>query len=40
MVVLEGNARLTCFALYADRLPEAIEVFCGIAEGLDGWGLY
>jgi hypothetical protein len=40
LVVVEGNGRLTSFALLADRLPEEIEVFFGIAEGLEGWGLY
>jgi hypothetical protein len=40
MVAVEGNGRLTSFALFADRLPEAIEVFCTIADGLESWGLY
>ena len=40
MVAVEGNGRLTSFALFPERLPEAIEVFCAIADGLDSWGLY
>jgi hypothetical protein len=40
VVAVEGNARLTSFALFPERLPETIEVFCGIADGLDTWGLY
>ena len=40
VVAVEGNGRLTSFALFPERLPEAIEVFCAIAEGLDSWGLY
>jgi hypothetical protein len=40
VVAVEGNGRLTSFALFPDRLPDAIEVFCAIAEGLEGWGLY
>jgi hypothetical protein len=40
MVAVEGNGRLTSFALFRERLPEAIEVFCAITAGLDSWGLY
>jgi hypothetical protein len=40
VVAVEGNGRLTSLALFPDRLPEVIEVFCAIADGLDGWGLY
>lgn len=40
VVAVEGNGRLTSFALFRDRLPEEVEVLCGIAEGLAGWGLY
>jgi hypothetical protein len=40
LVAVEGNGRLTSFALFPERLPEAIEVFCAIADGLDSWGLY
>ena len=40
LVAVEGNGRLTSFALFPDRLPDAIEVFCGIADGLESWGLY
>jgi hypothetical protein len=40
LVAVEGNGRLTSFALFPDRLPEAIEVFCGIADSLHTWGLY
>jgi hypothetical protein len=40
LVVIEGNGRLTSFALFPERLPEAIEVFCAVAQGLDSWGLY
>lgn len=40
VVAVEGNGRLTSFALFADRLPEVIEVFCAIAEDLESWGLY
>jgi hypothetical protein len=40
MVAVEGNGRLTSFALFRERLPEDIEVFCAITAGLDSWGLY
>ena len=40
VVAVEGNGRLTSFALFPERLPETIEVFCAIAESLDSWGLY
>jgi hypothetical protein len=40
VVVVEGNGRLTSFAMFPDRLPEVVEVFCAIAESLEGWGLY
>jgi hypothetical protein len=40
VVAVEGNGRLTSFALFSERLPQAIEVFCAIAEGIDSWGLY
>lgn len=40
VVAVEGNGRLTSFALFPERLPETIEVFCGVADGLDRWGLY
>jgi len=40
MVAVEGNGRLTSFALFRERLPEAIEVFCAITAGLERWGLY
>jgi hypothetical protein len=40
VVAVEGNSRLTSFALYPARLPEVIEVFCAVAEGLESWGLY
>ncbi len=40
VVAVEGNGRLTSFALWPDLLPDAIEVYCGIAEGLEGWGLF
>jgi hypothetical protein len=40
VVAVEGNGRLTSFALFPERLPKAIEVFCTIADGLDSWGLY
>ncbi len=40
VVAVEGNGRLTSFALFPERLPEVVEVFCAIADSLDGWGLY
>jgi len=40
VVAVEGNGRLTSFALCREQLPEVVEVFCAIAEGLDSWGLY
>jgi hypothetical protein len=40
VVAVEGNGRLTSFALFPDRLPEVIEVFCAISEDLESWGLY
>ena len=40
VVAVEGNGRLTAFALFPERLPEVIEAFCGIADGLERWGLY
>lgn len=35
LVAIEGNGRLTSFALFPDRLPEVVEVFCAIAQGLE-----
>lgn len=40
IVALEGNGRLTSFALFRTRLPDEIEVLCGVADGLATWGLY
>jgi hypothetical protein len=40
VVAIEGNGRLTSFAMFPERLPETVEVFCAIADGLDSWGLY
>ncbi len=40
VVAVEGNGRLTSFALFPELLPEVIEVFCAIARGLESWGLY
>jgi hypothetical protein len=40
LVAVEGNGRLTSFALFPERLPEVVEVFCGIAKDLESWGLY
>lgn len=40
VVAVEGNGRLTSFGLFRERLPEAVEVFCAVADGLDRWGLY
>ena len=33
LVAIEGNGRLTSFALFPDHLPEVVEVFCAIAQG-------
>jgi hypothetical protein len=35
LVAIEGNGRLTSFALFPDHLPEVVEVFCAIAQGLE-----
>ena len=40
LVAVEGNGRLTSFALFADRLPETVQVYCGIGEGMAVWGVY
>ncbi len=40
VVVMEGNGRLTSFALFPELLPDVVEVYCAIAEGLESWGLY
>lgn len=40
IVVVEGNGRLTSLALHPDLLPDTVEVYCAIAFGLEGWGLY
>jgi hypothetical protein len=40
VVVVEGNGRLTSFAVAPDLLPDAIEVYCALASGLESWGLY
>jgi hypothetical protein len=40
VVAVEGNGRLTSFALFPERLPPVVEVLCAVADGLEGWGLY
>jgi hypothetical protein len=40
VVAVEGNGRLTSFALFPERLPETVEVLCALADDLGSWGLY
>jgi hypothetical protein len=40
LVVLEGHARLTAFALFPDALPAALDVFLGEAPDMERWSEY
>ena len=37
LVVLEGHARLTAYALYPEYLPSELEIFLGTADDMDQW---
>lgn len=37
LVLLEGHARLTAYALFPDYLPDELEVFLGTAEDMHRW---
>ena len=39
LVVIEGHARLTAYALFPGRLPDELEVLLGVAEGVEHWTL-
>jgi hypothetical protein len=40
LVVLEGNARLTTYAMRPDALPSELEVMLGTSSQMGHWGLY
>jgi hypothetical protein len=40
LVLVEGHWRLTAYALFPDYLPQELEIFLGVAEGVDRWGLF
>jgi hypothetical protein len=37
LVVLEGHARLTAYALFPDRLPPKLDVFVGTSREIERW---
>jgi hypothetical protein len=40
LVVLEGHARLTAYAMRPEALPPELEVLLGSSPGMRAWGLY
>jgi hypothetical protein len=40
LVLLEGHARLTAYALFPDRLPEEFEILLGVSEEMAGWSCF
>jgi hypothetical protein len=40
LVLLEGHARLTAYALYPQHLPEELEIFLGESPEMTGWSEY
>jgi hypothetical protein len=40
LVVLEGHARLTAYAMRPEALPLELEVLLGSSPGMRSWGLY
>lgn len=40
LVLLEGHARLTAYALYPDYLPSELELFLGESPEMTGWSEY
>ena len=37
LVLVEGHARLTAYALFPERLPAELEILLGISEEMAGW---
>ena len=37
LVLVEGHARLTAYALFPERLPAQLEVLLGISPEMPGW---
>jgi hypothetical protein len=40
LVLLEGHARLTAYALFPDRLLEELEILLGVSEEMAGWSCF
>jgi hypothetical protein len=40
LVVLEGHARLTAYAMRPDALPSELEVMLGTSSQMARWGVY
>ena len=40
LVVLEGHARLTAYALFRDKIPPRLPIFLGTSADMASWGLY
>lgn len=40
LVVMEGNARLTAYALEPDSTPDTLLVIVGYSPDIESWGLY
>ncbi len=37
LVLVEGHVRLTAYALYADYLPDELEILLGVSEEIERW---
>jgi hypothetical protein len=37
LVLVEGHVRLTAYALFPERVPEALEVLLGVSEQMPNW---
>jgi hypothetical protein len=37
LVLVEGHARLTAYALFPERLPDELEILLGVSPAMAGW---
>ena len=40
LVLVEGHARLTAYALFPERLPPEVEILLGLSDAVPGWCQY
>ncbi len=40
LVLVEGHARLTAYALFPERLPTEVEILLGLSDAVRGWCQY